>query len=471
MLSLKLIKGADIAEGVRQEAQVSDQQIRFVVGRDPSCDWQIPDRTLAVSGRHCEILFATAEPILRDLSTNGTFVNGSAQRLTGDHVLRDGDQIALGPYMFSVGVTAPRTDTPTQAPATAQRPDDKTTFVPHAATLDPTSIRQVVAASTPMTAMPPTSPLLPSRAAARGADPAAMLLTPSTPGAPRVAAPPTAEAEPPSNLTIIRPAPKPPVRSGAIPAVAATSANAAATGSAADAAPKPMPTPSIAPMPGPVNVVSQWLSTSADDASHLGSLASGNADSDEFRRRLAAGLGVPLAALAGRDPAELAEQLGALTRVAVGSVRLLVEQQARARRQLRSRQQTIFRVRESNPLRFAPTVEDALLSLLAAPSDAQTMLQQACSDLSAHHERLLNSFRGAAQRLGEELDPKSLERAVPGEAPIGSAAQAARKARLWDLYSVLWQSLGQSAGQPWSEGFVEAALLQITAAYDDTPQS
>jgi hypothetical protein len=39
------------------------------------------------------------------------------------------------------------------------------------------------------------------------------------------------------------------------------------------------------------------------------------------------------------------------------------------------------------------------------------------------------------------------------------------------LYSVLWQSLGQSAGQPWSEGFVEAALLQITAAYDDTPQS
>jgi type VI secretion system protein ImpI len=265
------------------------------------------------------------------------------------------------------------------------------------------------------------------------------------------------------------------VRSSANPAGSTASANAAppspAAGAPADAAPNPIPAQSIAPVPGTANVVSQWLSTSADDASHMGSLASGNADSDEFRRRLAAGLGVPLAAMAGRDPAELAEQLGALTRVAVGSVRLLVEQQARARRQLRSRQQTIFRVRESNPLRFAPTVEDALLSLLAAPSDAQTMLQQACTDLSAHHERLLNSFRGAAQRLGEELDPKSLERAVPGDAPIGSAAQAARKARLWDLYSVLWQSLGQAAGQPWSEGFVEAALLQITAAYDDTPQS
>jgi type VI secretion system protein ImpI len=475
MLSLKLIKGADHAEGVKPEAQVSDKQIRFVIGRDPSCDWQIPDRTLAVSGRHCEILFATPDPVLRDVSTNGTFVNGAAQRISGDHPLRDGDLISMGPYQVSVTLT--RAESPsTPAPATP-RPDDKTTFQPHAATLDPVGLRAAIGAGQ-AAAKPP------QRAAGRGGDPAAMLLTPSSaraadPAPPMPSATPPGDEATPSSLTIIRPAPKPAARGAVKPP----------TGPAAAAALPPLPplppadatipitiAPAAAADPGPTPAAapgqaasSPWLSTSADDTSHLAPAARPGDDVD-LLRHLADGLGVPYAALADRDPAELAGQLGALTRIAVGSLRQLIEQQARARRQLRSRQQTIFRARESNPLRFAPTVEDALLSLLAAPADAKGQLQQVCTDLGIHHEKLLEAFRGASQRLGEELDPRSLERAIPGDTPAGSAAQTARKARLWDLYSALWQSLGQAADQPWSEGFAEAALLQLTAAYDDAPQ-
>jgi predicted component of type VI protein secretion system len=40
--------------------------------------------------------------VLRDLSTNGTFVNGATTRLAGEHVLRDGDRIEMGPYVVMV---------------------------------------------------------------------------------------------------------------------------------------------------------------------------------------------------------------------------------------------------------------------------------------------------------------------------------------------------------------------------------
>ncbi len=104
MLSLKLVRGAENADGVRQEALVPPDQPRFVIGRDPACDWPIADKQLALSARHCEILRIEGRMVLRDLSTNGTFVNSARERLPADHVLRHGDRIALGSYRIEVSV-------------------------------------------------------------------------------------------------------------------------------------------------------------------------------------------------------------------------------------------------------------------------------------------------------------------------------------------------------------------------------
>lgn len=113
MFLLKLVRGADRASGVRTLAQVPPRQKRFVIGRDPKCDWPIPDRELALSARHCEIVQANGHLVLRDLSTNGTFVNGARKRLSGDHLLRHGDRIALGSYLIEVAL-ASAADEPTQ---------------------------------------------------------------------------------------------------------------------------------------------------------------------------------------------------------------------------------------------------------------------------------------------------------------------------------------------------------------------
>jgi len=119
MFLLKLVRGAERASGVQPLAQVHSKLKRFVIGRDPKCDWPIPDRELALSARHCEIVIANGQQVLRDLSTNGTFMNGSRKRLAGDHVLRHGDRIGLGNYLIEVQIVS---DTGEAPQATVMRP-------------------------------------------------------------------------------------------------------------------------------------------------------------------------------------------------------------------------------------------------------------------------------------------------------------------------------------------------------------
>ena len=68
------------------------------IGRASSTDWSLPDPELHISGRHCDILFRNGGYELVDNSTNGTFVNADAKRLSGPHPLRDGDLIRIGKY-------------------------------------------------------------------------------------------------------------------------------------------------------------------------------------------------------------------------------------------------------------------------------------------------------------------------------------------------------------------------------------
>lgn len=66
---------------------------QLTIGRDSTNGVAINDPE--VSRRHSRLLFQGGKYVLEDLgSTNGTFVNG--QRLSGPHVLKAGDVVALG---------------------------------------------------------------------------------------------------------------------------------------------------------------------------------------------------------------------------------------------------------------------------------------------------------------------------------------------------------------------------------------
>ncbi len=91
------------------------------IGRDQHLDWCLPDPTRAISGRHCEVRFRDGDYWLRDVSTNGTYANGSSQRVQSPYRLQHGDRLEIGHYVIAVaideGTRAEPEDTPVQAPA------------------------------------------------------------------------------------------------------------------------------------------------------------------------------------------------------------------------------------------------------------------------------------------------------------------------------------------------------------------
>ncbi len=75
----------------------------FDIGREGR-DWNLPDPEMFISGRHCEIRYDNGGYWLHDVSRNGTFVNGSSQRLGAPHHLSDGDRLKIGRYIVKVGI-------------------------------------------------------------------------------------------------------------------------------------------------------------------------------------------------------------------------------------------------------------------------------------------------------------------------------------------------------------------------------
>ncbi|MEO5760614.1 MAG: type VI secretion system-associated FHA domain protein TagH [Mesorhizobium sp.] len=94
----------------------------FEIGRD-ACDWTLPDPDKFISGRHCEVRFEAGAFWLHDLSRNGTFVNGSSQRMAGPHRLDDGDRLLVGRYVIFVSIDdeRPRTGHPQGSQRLTQR--------------------------------------------------------------------------------------------------------------------------------------------------------------------------------------------------------------------------------------------------------------------------------------------------------------------------------------------------------------
>lgn len=75
---------------------------KFTIGRSDSNDWVLTDAKRLISKRHCFIEPFKGGHRIIDESTNGTSVNGKAVDKNVGQVLRQGDEIELGPYRFRV---------------------------------------------------------------------------------------------------------------------------------------------------------------------------------------------------------------------------------------------------------------------------------------------------------------------------------------------------------------------------------
>ncbi len=81
----------------------------FVIGRGADAAWVLPDPERLLSKHHCVLEFRGGGWQVRDLSTNGTFVNHANTPVGRDQVkmLEDGDRLRMGAYEIEVRVAQP----------------------------------------------------------------------------------------------------------------------------------------------------------------------------------------------------------------------------------------------------------------------------------------------------------------------------------------------------------------------------
>lgn len=124
-LTLRIENRSDAAGDMPEDISVLGKGIS--IGRKKENDWSLPDNTRFISGRHVRITYEGEGYVLEDVSTNGTFLNGSTARVEGTHTLAHGDTIRIGSYIVAVDIVTEEISVPqisgaqgVQAPPTAR---------------------------------------------------------------------------------------------------------------------------------------------------------------------------------------------------------------------------------------------------------------------------------------------------------------------------------------------------------------
>ncbi|MER8433112.1 type VI secretion system-associated FHA domain protein TagH [Mesorhizobium caraganae] len=302
----------------------------FEIGRE-HCAWTLPDPDKFISGRHCEIRYEGGAYFLYDVSRNGTFVNGSSQRLAGPHRLAQGDRLRIGRYIVSVSID-----------------DGNAAFGGHGSTQ-----RQMpVAGSFPDHVAAPRSPTAP-------------------------------------------------------PA----------------------------------------------------SVSSRPQQADEILRAIAAGAGIPPEVLLLRQPNEVAGEIGAVLRIVVDELVLLLKARAAAKVLAKTSDRTMINAADNNPLKFVPGTDEILDIMFARRRagylDARHSIEDAFHDLKTHEFATFAAMQAALARLLDDLSPEAIAKKLP------PSSFASKKTRAWDALVATWRAKEEAH----ENGLLDIFLTYFSEAY------
>ncbi len=408
MLKLKIENFDRLPDGGPLEFSVDARGFEF--GRDSHLEWTLPDKSRVVSGKHCEVRFYDNAYWLIDVSTNGTFINGSSKRMQTPYQLNDGDRLHVGEYIVAVALQVPR-----QAPASSQE------FPQVAAPIRAMSnIWDTVGASPPPM---DARELMPKPAPAE------------------VAPDYLSQAMFIPSVGVDEPIQKPQ------PALASSWST------------EPAPVAAIAPTPPPVMPAPPPAAAPAPLASAQLPI---NSNSGSFARRFAKGAGLPEDAFDKLDEGQFAENIGELLHMTV--IHLMAQLQARAEVKSISRggKRTMVRVTENNPLKFMPTSEEALQVMLMPRGksylNAKETLDHTFADLKIHHFALLAAMQAAANELFNDLSPYAIAKSSGAQKSLLGG-----RGKLWDDFTARWVA---KAGKR-ENGMLDAFLDAFAEHYDE----
>lgn len=481
------------------------------IGRNSYLDWTLPDPARVVSGRHCEIAYRDGGYWITDVSTNGTYLNGSDRRLTEPTQLRTGDRIAIGDYLINVFV-----DGGGDAPArTVEAPPDGPAELSSAALWDVTDERAAPAerpdkrrerSAKPVNADMldwvvdlPSVEAAPEPAAPEPPEPAPV----PEPPAPRPPVSPSAETggpwrtppadpEPPAHSPDAD-APAPPIATlGGTEAAASDADPPADTEPAADAAPEaeeagaPVPPPEEAgdtaspdhvpdvftppepaPPPETPQAARQPRGFAAAAEAHQTAPAAAGPEMERFLDTLAEALDIPRSRLEAGTPEEAARKVGEFISITIAGMQKLLKARAASRGYMRSGAGTQVQAVGNNPFKFMPTPGAAADVLFGPPSRSyltiEQSLEESFSELGAHQMALYSAMQTAVERMLKDLDPASIE--AGGDEDKGGFAipgMSSRKSKLWETYKERYNARASQH----DNGMVDVFMMCFSEAYN-----
>ena len=425
----------------------------FEIGREHR-DWSLPDPNMFISGRHCEVRFEKGGYWLYDVSRNGTFVNGSASRVKSPYQLANGDRLKIGHYLVSVSI---------DDEASAGEADAGAAFAP-AGKGD--NIWDVGGPAPPPIDRRELLP--PAKRGQRGADFAErhFELPPALSGNPRGNAPGNAfdDFAPPA-------APKPAPQADPFAGVPESAespfgnpppaARPAGPGPATPRVPSPFESggesfaPPAYPPPPPREVPQPPRPVAPPGAA---AAIAGHAAGEAILRGIATGAGVSPSIFLQRDPSDVAAEIGAVLRVVVEELAILLKARAAAKLMAKAGNRTMISAVDNNPLKFVPRSEEVLEIMFARRAgylDAHRSVSEAFQDLKTHEFATYAAMQKALARLLEDLSPEAIEQKV------ASSAFSSKKSRAWETFVATWEA----KEKPHENGMLDVFLSYFSDAY------
>lgn len=467
-----------------QEPSRTLEQGSLSIGRAPKNDWVLEDPERILSSQHCIIHCKDGGYILTDVSTNGTFLNDSEERIPRNQIvhLKHGDRFTLGEYEIGVSITSA---------SVAQDEED-----------DGGPVTEVAPG---MGVIPPAAPIcdiIPPRLGV-GGDPAkpsfndllaedrqeagdGLGLKRSLLDAPQSSAtepsadfshPEGAVYEPPDILTPPPPLPEPkplaepvaealplpPARQNLIPDNWWELPPAAPEVSSAANAPLALPA-QPAPLPVPM--------TPAQKTPHVAPPLS--TEPSALFNAFLQGAGLTQAHFSEQQQLAALTQLGAMFRATVQGLMEMLLARGDVKSEFRL-DRTHIGPLENNPLKTPPgqaplAVDEVMKILLIGGHGAYMPALQAVSegfnDIKLHELALVAGIQAALARLLTRFDPKQLETRLQ-QSILDNLWSANRKAKYWDLFTEEYRAIAREA----EDDFNELFGAEFARAYQDQVRS
>jgi type VI secretion system protein ImpI len=188
-------------------------------------------------------------------------------------------------------------------------------------------------------------------------------------------------------------------------------------------------------------------------------------DAIDFLKAFAEGAGLPPDALKDRDPEEFARELGTVLNGIAGDLMGLLQARSQVKAMTRNANRTLIARTGNNALKFSPTPQMALQTMLSqrAEEDGYLPLPKAMSaafkDIQKHHVWTYAAMQKAAARFDETLSPSAIE----AEGQVAKSTFGNQKAKLWERLEERWTSLTKS----YDDGLVGVFTQYFTESYEE----